>query len=477
MNLKQKTIKGLFWSFISQGGKQVSSFIITAILARLLSPNDFGTLAMATVFVNFAMIFGEMGISSALIQKQDTHDRHYYSAFWLNIVAGVVLTLIFVAVSPLIAWFYKKPELQPILMVISVNFFLASFVVIQQAILQKEMDFKKLAIRDIFAVVTAGAVGIFLAYHGFGVWSLVYQSITFTLMNAILLWTVSPWRPKFAFAKQDIKDIFHFSANLTGFNIVNYFARNVDQLLIGKFLGAQALGYYSLAYKLMLYPLQNISAVLSKVMFPAFSRIQQDLEKVRNSYLRIVKSISLISFPLMMGLFVIAPEFVKVVYGPRWEPVTVLIRIFCFCGMFQSIGTTIGNIFLSQGRSDLQFKLQLLGTTIVIFSTLFGLQWGVNGVALCYSLQSVIWVHATFQIGNRLIGLKYKVFYSSLKKGFLISFVLLFAMFLIKSFMSSYSVESFVVLIIASPIIYFIILLLTKEITIKNRRILINLLN
>lgn len=198
------------------------------ILARLLSPDDFGLLAMATVFVNFAMIFGEMGISSALIQKQDTHDRHYYSAFWLNVVTGAFLTLIFISLSPFIAWFYKKPQLQPILMVISINFFISSFVVIQQMFLTKEMDFKRLAVRDILAVVVAGGIGIYLAYHGFGVWSLVCQSITFTLLNAILLWIVSPWRPKFSFAMQDIKDIFNFSANLTGFNIVNYFARNID---------------------------------------------------------------------------------------------------------------------------------------------------------------------------------------------------------------------------------------------------------
>ena len=299
MSLKEKIIKGLYWSGASQAGKQISQFIITIILARLLSPADFGLLAMATVFVNFAMIFSEMGISSALIQKQDTHNRHYYSVFWFNIFVGICLTLFFIAVSPLIARFYKKPELVPILAVISLNFFFSSFVIIQQTILTKEMDFRKLAIRDVVAVIIAGIVGVVLAYNGFGVWSLVFQSLVFTLADVVLLWTVSSWRPKFSFAMADIKDIFHFSANLTGFNIVNYFARNVDQLLIGKFLGAQALGFYSLAYKLMLYPLQNISWVIGKVMFPAFSKIQQDLEKVRNSYMKMTRVISFITFPLM----------------------------------------------------------------------------------------------------------------------------------------------------------------------------------
>jgi len=471
MNLRQKTISGLFWSFISQGGKQISQFIITVILARLLSPNDFGLFAMVTVFVNFAAIFSEMGISSALIQKQDTLDRHYYSAFWLNVVGGIVLTIIFIVASPLIAWFYKKPELQPILIVISINFFISSFVVIQQVILTKEMDFKSLAVRDIIAVVLSGAIGIYMAYHGFGVWSLVYQSIAFTLFNAVLLWVLSSWRPKFEFAILDLKDIFCFSANLTGFNVINYFARNIDQLLIGKFLGTQALGYYTIAYKIMLYPLQNISWVIGKVMFPAFSKIQNDLEKVRNTYMKMVKAISLVSFPLMLGLFVIAPEFVNVFFGQKWGPIIILLRIFCFCGIVQSIGTTVGNILLSQGRADLQLKMQLLGTAIVVMSIIMGLRWGINGVAFCYTLQSVIWVHFTFYITNKLIGLKYKEFYSKIMTSYIMCTIMLCILFLAKyiiTFPVPYKLGS---LILIGMMAYFALLLIKKEILFKDKKL------
>lgn len=476
MSLKQKTIKGLTWSGISQGVKVASQFIITAILARLLSPNDFGMLAMAIVFMNFAMIFSEMGISSALVQKQDTHDRHYYSAFWLNLVTGLCLMLIFIAISPLIAVFYKKPELQPILMVLAINFFISSFVIVQQTILTKEMEFKKLAIRDILAVIISGIIGIFLAYHGFGVWSLVYQSIAFTFINSLFLWTVSSWRPKFIFAKQDINDIFHFSASLTGFNVVNYFARNADQLLIGRFLGSQALGYYSLAYKLMLYPLQNISWVISKVMFPAFSKIQHDLEKVRNSYLKMVEAISLLSFPLMVGLLALAPEFVKVVYGPKWEPIIILIRIFCVCGMFQSIGTTIGNILLSQGRADLQLKLQLLGTSIVVASVLIGLNWGIVGVAACYTLQSIIWIQITLYITNRLIKLKPKTFCIKLFSPLALSAVLLVVLLLFKIAISFSLFYTLISSTLIGLVVYILLLIMSKEIVFKNKILIIRAL-
>ena len=420
MSLKQKTIKGLFWSGTSQAGKQISQFIITAILARLLSPDDFGLLAMATVFVNFVSIFSEMGVSSALIQKQDTHDRHYYSAFWLNVVVGLGLTILFISISPLIAAFYKKPQLTYILSALSVNFFLSSFVIIQQTLLTKEMDFKKLAIRNTGAVIFAGIVGIFLAYKGFGVWSLVFQSIVFSISDVILLWSVSPWRPKFQFATSDIKDIFHFSANLTGFNIVNYFARNIDQLLIGKFLGTRPLGYYSLAYKIMLYPLQNISWVISKVMFPAFSKIQDNPEKIRNAYLIMVKFVSLIAFPLMALIFVIAPEFVRIFFGAKWENVIILIRIFCICGLVQSIGTLNGTIYLSKGHSDIQFKLQVLATIVVTIAVISGMRWGVVGVASFYTIQTFAWFVFAFHVAHHLIKLKAHIFYSQFKEALLL---------------------------------------------------------
>ncbi len=477
MSLKQKTIKGLFWSGFSQAGKQISQFIITIILARLLSPDDFGLLAMATVFVNFVMIFSEMGISSALIQKQDTHDRHYYSAFWLNIVVGLCLTLFFIAVSPLIARFYKKPELVPILAVISLNFFLSSFVIIQQTILTKEMDFRKLAIRDVIAVIIAGIVGVVLAYNGFGVWSLVFQSVIFTLANAVLLWTLSSWRPKFSFAIQDIKDIFNFSANLTGFQIANYFSRNIDQLLIGKFLGTQALGYYSLAYKIMLYPLQNISSVIGKVMFPAFAKIQDDLEKVRSAYLRMVKAISLISFPLMLGLFAVAPEFVNVFFGQRWEAMIIVLRIFCFCGALQSIGTIVGNIFLSQGRSDLQFKVAIMSTILITGAILIGLRWGINGVALCYTLIMFICVHFTIYFANKLINLEYNKFYSGMFPSCIIGGVMLVTLFIVKNLLSVMPmISKMIILVCFGLILYLILLIVTKVITLNKGKFKISVL-
>ena len=473
MNLRKKTIKGLAWSGISQVGRQIIQLVITAILARLLSPNDFGLLGMALVFVNFAYIFNEMGMTGALIQKQDAQEKHYSSVFWLNILSGIVLMLITIISSPFIAKFYNKPELENILKVISLNFVIASFSMVQKTLFTKEMEFKKLAIIELVAVITGGVVGIILAYLGYKVWSLVYQLLTFTFVNMLLLWLVSKWKPKLIFSLSAIKDIFKFSINLTGFNVLNYFARNIDKLLIGKFLGSQALGFYSLAYRLMIYPLRNISWVVSKVMFPAFSKIQNDLQKVRQVYMKMVKAISLITFPMMLGLFAVAPEFVNVVFGPKWQPLVVLIRILCYCGMLQSVGTTVGTILLSQGRADLQFKMQILGTILVTLSIMIGLKWGINGVALFYTLQSIGWVHFTFYVVNRIIKLPYKEFYSKMINSYKISIfttVIVLLMRLFINFSAPFKLISAICLGIG---IYIFLLLVTKEIKFDNKKVIL----
>jgi len=463
MDLRKKTIKGIFWSFLSQGGKQVSQIIIITILARLLSPDDFGTLAMVLVFTNFAMIFSEMGMIGALVQKTDTRDRHYHSAFWLNIIVGIGLTLIFMVSSPLIAWFYKKPELKPILFIVSFNFIFSSFTIVQQAILTKEMDFKSLAIRDIISMILGGIVGIIMAYHGFGVWSLVYQLIVTTLMNACLLWVLSSWRPKFEFAMADIKDIFNFSANVTGFNVLNYFSRNLDQLLIGKFLGPIALGYYSLAYKIMLYPLQNISWVIIKVMFPAFSKIQDNIREMRLNYLKMIKAISLVTFPLMAWLFCVAPEIVHIFIGDKWKPVIILIRIFCFCGVAQSIGTTAGTIYLAKGKVDLQLKLQILGTLNVIIAIFIGLKYGIIGVSLAYTIQAVLWVLINMGIVLKLITAPWGGLKSTLLSATKLFTALIVLLSIARLVLTTTPTILFSIMTILSVLIYFGFLFMLKE--------------
>lgn len=476
MSLREKTLKGLTWSGMSQVITQISQLLITTILARLLTPNDFGLLGMTVVFTNFLNIFCEMGISGALIQKQDISETQYSSVFWLNIIVGIVLMLLTMAISPCIASFYNKPELKPIVMMISVNFPIMSFVIVQKAIFSKEMSFKKLAIAEVIAVIVAGIIGISMAYLGHGVWSLVYRMLIFTAANTLLLWWLSAWRPKFIFSLKALKEVFPFSFNLMGFNLVNYFARNIDNILIGKFLGVQALGYYTLAYRLMLYPVQNISGVVGKVMFPAFSMIQDDLEKVRTTYMKMVKAISLVTFPIMCVLFAVTPEFVHVIFGPQWQPMVILIQILCICGIFQAIGTTVGYILLSQGRADLQFKMQVIGTILVTIFIITGLKWGVIGVTVLYTLYSIFWVHFFFYVTNKIINLRYKEFYSKIFSSYLMGAIITGSLLLIRQFLTSSPVTTLITLICSGLFIYISLLIISKHIVFHNRSICVNIL-
>ena len=424
-DLKSKTIAGLSWSFMGQIIKQVFQFVINVALAHLLTPADFGLVAMAGVFINFAFVFADMGVSSALIQRKEVTEAHWSSAFWLNICFGLILTASFCLCSPLIAQFYGHPELAPVIFVLSFNFFLSSFTIIQQSKMTKNMDFYALMIRDIGAVFLSGAVAIYLAMKGWGVWSLVVQMLVATVINNLFLWGSSSWRPRFIFSFDALKDFFVFSTNLTAFQIINYFARNLDQLLIGKFLGSEVLGYYSLAYKLMMLPLQNISWVLSKVMFPVLSKVQDDFERLQRAYIKMLRSISILTFPLMTLLFVLAPQLIRVIYGDRWSTVADLVRVLCFCGMFQSLGTISGLIYQSVGKTDVQLKMGLLNTAIIFITLLSCIQYGLYAVTVGYAVVSILWVHFSMGIVCRVIRLRYGFVYWSLLPSFAISAVLL----------------------------------------------------
>lgn len=421
-NLKNKTIKGVIWSFVSNGGRQISQFVFTAILARLLSPDDFGLLGMMTVFTQFAIIFCQLGLVPALIQKQDVEERHLSTAFWVNVLFGVVLTVIFILGAPLIAAFYDQPALIPLLRVISASFVISSLGMVQHAILMKDMDFKRVAGRDIAATVLGGIVGILMALNGGGVWSLVGQFLTVTLFNTLLFWYFSPWRPSLRFDMRALKEMMHFSLNTTGFQISNYIARNIDYLLIGKFLGPQALGWYTLAYKLMLIPLRNISHSIAQVAFPAFAQIQKDLQRVRTNYLKMIKAVSLVTFPMMLGLFAVAPEFILTVYGDQWVPVIRLIQVLCFCGLVQSVGTTVGTLYQSQGRPDIQLKFNLfVGMPTTVLAVMWGIQYGVDGVALFYTIRTFMVVYVSHFIANQLIGLSWKSFFEAQGKSLIVA--------------------------------------------------------
>ncbi len=426
MTLAQKTISGVKWSGTSQILRQISQIITSIILARLLTPQDFGLLGIALVFTGLVAVFNDFGIGSAVVQKQNLEDKSISSIFWFSLLVGFFAVLIIIAAAPFIAIFFNQSALTPIISVMSLSFIFISLSTVQNSLLLKNLKFKRLTFLEVFSTIFSGLLGISLAFLGYGVWSLVWQSVALTLVYAILLWITNDWKPKLYFDWKDIKSIINFTGNLSGFNFLNYFSRNADKLLIGKFLGVTALGYYTVAYTIMLYPLSNISSVLSKVMFPALSQIQHDDVKFRSFYLKSTKYIAFITFPMMLGLFAIADELILTVYGEKWAPVIFLIKILSVIGLGQSIATTVGNIYLSKGRTDWMFRWSIFASIIAVGAIFIGLRWGINGVAVSYTIASLLLMYPGFVIPFKLIGLKFMDFVLNFKIEIITSLIMLF---------------------------------------------------
>ena len=299
------------------------------------------------------------------------------------------------------------------------------------------MLFDSLAKIEIVAIVVGSFFGISLAILRFGVWSLVYQSLAVTTITTILLWITIRWRPKLIFSWGEIKLVSSYSLHLSGFNIFNYFARNADYLLIGKFLGTESLGYYTLAYRLMLYPLQNISGVLGRVMLPIFSQVQNDNERFCRAYLEAIATIAFVSFPLMFGLCAVSEAFIITFFGSQWQPVILLLIILAPVGMIQSVGTTVGTIYILKGRTDLMFRWGTSFGIFIILAILVGLQWGITGVATAYAIANVALVYPLNAIPFKLIDLHINEAIEVLWKPLIASSIMSIVLITLKAFLSS----------------------------------------
>ncbi len=477
MTLETKTVSSIGWSAASQIARLLMQILISAILARLLTPNDFGLIAMIIVFSSFVAIFSDFGLSSAIVQRKEIPDGALSSIFWIGVGLGALLTTTLAVSAPLIAAFYSEPRLTPLVVFISTTFFIASFSYVPSALLTKNMNFKAIAIIGICAIGIAGPISVFLAFSGYGVWSLAWNTVLSTAITVVFTWIYCRWVPHFSLRLQQVKELLGFGMNLTGNSFVGYFQRNLDNLLIGRFLGPTPLGFYNLAYNLLLFPLGNISDVVGRVMFPALSIIQHDKQKVREAYVAANRYIAVVSFPLMTWLLVTAPELIRVVYGPKWVTAILLVQILALASMEQSIGANVGWIFLSQGRTDVLFKLSIFTTIVVAIAFAVGLRWGVEGVAIAYTIASYLLAYPVFAIAFRLVDLKVRYFIAKLWPIILATLALGIIAFLIRISLLGLGITHDLTIVVivtaASLLIYsFLVFILDRELFTETVRLL-----
>ena len=404
--LGQRALLGASWSAIARATIQLSALAASTIVARRVPPYAYGIVGMATLAIGLISLFRDLGTSSAVIQKRDLNQDLLSSLFWLNVGIGFAGTAVCFLSAPIVARMFREPAVIPVVRVLSVSFLIGSLTNVHAALPNRSMMFKKISLIDMSSSIVGLAAVVTLACLHEGIWSIVAGSLTSATIGSILFWATSEWQPSLLFSWTEVRSVMNFGLNLSAYNLFNYFARNSDNAIVGRYLGGAALGFYQLAYNLMLLPVEGVAHVLTRVMFPAFSEIQHDNERFRRVYLRTCSTIALITFPLMTGMAILAEPLIKTVYGPRWVNVIPVLTILAPVGLVQSILTTTGLIFTAKGRTSLLFKLG--GTTSVLYvvSFIVGLPWGIRGVAFSYSICVGLLLFPSLYIPFRLIDLR-----------------------------------------------------------------------
>ncbi len=359
------------------------------------------------VGIRFAGILGEFGFSSALIQRKEISEDHQSSVFWANMLIGCSLMGLMALLSGSIAGFFNQPEIKPLIVLAATNLVITPLYSVHRALLRRNLRFKAVGLIDLFGVFVTGVSGVAFVYSGMGVSSLILMELCGNFAVLVASVGACRWWPKKWISWAGLSDLLSYSLNLLGSNTVNYWVRNLDNLLIGKYIGDYQLGLYSRSYGLMLMPVIQISGVIGNVMFPSLSRLGNDLEKIRSVYLRATGAIFLVTAPIMLGFVAVADTAVPTLLGDQWKEMVPIIRVLCPLGAVQSILSTVGWIYLSQNRTDLLLKWNLFSSPITMLSFVVGIYFGdALSVAIAYAVTyGIILGVPMFTIPARLIQL------------------------------------------------------------------------
>ncbi len=381
MNLRQKTAKGVAWSTIENFGNQALYFLIFLLLARWLGSEAFGLVSLAGVFIGFMMVFADQGLGGAIIQRQELELEHLDTAFWSNLAISTLLTLATLAAATPVGIFFKQPQLTPIICWLSLTFLLSGFSSVQQSLLRRQLAFKTLAIRSLLSMSVAGIVGVVVAYNGGGVWSLVCQQLVNRLVAVLTLWWVSDWRPGRKFSFKHFHDLFSFGINLLGGNILSFLTIRSDDFLIGYFLGPVALGYYSIAYRLLVAMTQVLNSTIQRVALPAFSRLQSEPARLEQAFFSVTRLVSFITFPAFLGMATLAPEIIQTLFGEKWLPSAPVMQFLALTGITQSLFTISGLVMAAVGKPSWNLRIMFLSTITNVIGFAIAVQWGIVAVA------------------------------------------------------------------------------------------------
>ena len=386
----QNTISNLLWRFAERCGAQAVSFLVSIILARLLAPEDYGTVALVTVFTTILQVFVDSGLGTALIQKKDADDLDFSSVFYFNLAACLVLYAGIFAAAPAIAAFYDDAALTPVVRALSLTVVVSGVRNIQQSYVSRHLLFKRFFFSTIGSTLASAVVGIAMAYAGFGVWALVGQSLSNVVTGTIILWATVPWRPRRMFSWQRLKGLLSFGWKLLVSSLLDTGYNNLRSLIIGKLYSSADLAYYNQGDKLPNLVITNINASIDSVLLPTMANEQDDPARVRSMTRRAIKTSTYVMAPLMMGLAACAEPLVRLMLTEKWLPCVPYLRIFCITYMFWPIHTANLNAIKALGRSDLFLKLEIVKKAVGLVLLLCTMRHGVIAMAYSLLLSSVL---------------------------------------------------------------------------------------
>lgn len=454
-------IASLFWKFAERIGAQGVNLIVSIILARILAPEEYGIVALVTIFITISNVFIESGFGTALIQKKDADNLDFSSVFYCNIVISIILYLIIFFASPLIAKFYNMQLLTPILRVLAISVLIASVKSVQHAYVSRNMMFKKFFYSTLIGTIVSAIIGIWMAYNGYGVWSLVTQQLLNTIIDTIVLWITVKWRPILKLSLTRLKCLFKFGWKMLCSGLIDTIYNELYGLAIGKIYSADQLAFYNRANQFPKLITVNIDGSISSVMLPALSNEQDNKEKLKKMVRRAIKTSSFLLFPMMIGLAVVAEPLVKIILTDKWLPAVPFLQLLCFSYALWPIHTINLQAISALGRSDIFLKLEIIKKIIGIIALLISCPFGIMVMVIMKIVTSIISMFINSYPNKKLLNYSLKeqikdIFPAMLLASFMGGIVYLFGLIKINI------IVSLLIQISVGIIIYITIAYLTK---------------
>lgn len=435
-DLKKRSIHSGVVTLTSQGLLFLITLGSTMVLARLLTPQDYGMIAMVATFTGFASIFGDLGLSTATIQRPEINQKQVSNLFWINVVLGIAITILITMFSPVAAWFYKTPQLLWVTAALSLNFLVTGLAIQHKALLTRQMKFWPIAKIEIGSTLAGITVAMYMAMQGYQYWALVCNSLVASASRVAGFWIVSDWRPSLPQRKSGVRSLLRFGTDIAGFNIINYFSRNFDNILIGIYWGAVALGLYSKAYQLLMMPISILREPLSRVAMPSLSRLQYQPDQYRSFYIKFISILAFCSMPMVVYMFVCSDNIIRLILGAQWLEASEIFKILSVAGFIQPVATSRGMVLLSIGQSRKCFRWGGINGVATVLSFIIGLPWGGEGVAIAYTISNYLILYPSLLYVFKDTPIRVIDFFLAISKPAVASIIMGVACFIVQESMS-----------------------------------------